>query len=185
MQGARAPPFWNSKEGLQTGPSKNLRACGARGSRCPPPLSTNPGSAPAFCHLELPVSWCNYTVKFWAKFVYNPYDFRCTPVSNLNGWKSVQLTDIPYRLTCMTYPLRLNLFCTMNLLGSLRWRPVYIFRLPTGGSIKNLSHGSASRHLVTIIVDDGHVSFVMASRTLSPVIAHNNRLYLVPVFRST
>ena len=55
----------------------------------------------SFCHLELPVSWCNYTVKFWARFVYNPYDFRCTPVSNLNGWKSVKLTDIPYRLTCM------------------------------------------------------------------------------------
>ena len=34
----RAPPLWNSKEGLQTGPSKNLRACGARGSRCAPPL---------------------------------------------------------------------------------------------------------------------------------------------------
>ena len=34
----RAPPFWNSKEGLQTGPSKNFRACGARGSRCAPPF---------------------------------------------------------------------------------------------------------------------------------------------------
>ena len=33
----RPPPFWNSKEGLQTGPSKNIRACGTRDSRCAPP----------------------------------------------------------------------------------------------------------------------------------------------------
>ena len=43
--GGVRPPFEIPKRD----PPKSRCACGARGSRCaPPPLSTNPGSAPAF-----------------------------------------------------------------------------------------------------------------------------------------
>ena len=50
-QGVRAPLLKFPKRVFKRDPPKNLRACSARGSRCAPPPSANPGSAPAYSEI--------------------------------------------------------------------------------------------------------------------------------------
>ena len=108
-EGARPlrPPFWKSKEGLQTGPL--LR---------PPPLSTNPGSAPVYHSFQF-----YYHCISWLSMHFDIGCWRKANISqNANGDSyrgnsmvtHITFYDLSYLLSCsnlITNPPWQKLFC--------------------------------------------------------------------------